>query len=78
LGRWPDREELLSVPGLHLHDYCKAERAGRKIGHLSLTDDSREALWERGRQLLQLCGFEPRCGDLERALAWPGAGGAQV
>jgi 5-(carboxyamino)imidazole ribonucleotide synthase len=36
LGRWPSREALLAVPGLHVHDYGKAERPGRKIGHVTL------------------------------------------
>ncbi len=36
LGRWPVRERLLAVPGLAIHDYGKAERAGRKIGHVTL------------------------------------------
>jgi len=36
LGHWPQRDALLSVPGLHVHDYGKSERAGRKIGHVTL------------------------------------------
>jgi 5-(carboxyamino)imidazole ribonucleotide synthase len=68
LGRWPDRERLLAVSGLHLHDYCKAERAGRKIGHLSLGADHRSELWTEGRQILELAGFEHLSTSLERAL----------
>jgi len=33
IGRMPDRRKLLAVPGLHLHDYGKAARPGRKLGH---------------------------------------------
>jgi 5-(carboxyamino)imidazole ribonucleotide synthase len=36
LGQWPDRAQLLAIDGLALHDYGKAERAGRKIGHVTL------------------------------------------
>jgi len=25
------------VPGAHLHDYVKAARAGRKVGHVTIT-----------------------------------------
>lgn len=38
IGRWPDRDALLRIPGLALHDYAKAPRAGRKLGHLTLRD----------------------------------------
>lgn len=36
LGHWPSRDALLAVPGLAVHDYGKAERPGRKIGHVTL------------------------------------------
>ena len=36
LGSLPDRESLLAVPGLAWHDYHKAARAGRKVGHATL------------------------------------------
>jgi 5-(carboxyamino)imidazole ribonucleotide synthase len=32
----PSRDELLGVPGLHWHDYGKAPRPGRKIGHCTV------------------------------------------
>ncbi len=38
LGRWPDRATLLAIEGLAVHDYGKAERAGRKIGHVTLAN----------------------------------------
>lgn len=71
LGRWPDRPRLLSVPGLHLHDYCKAERAGRKIGHLSLSADCRSNLATEGREILHLAGFEHLRDEFESALGDP-------
>jgi len=33
IGRMPERKRILAVPGLHLHDYGKAPRSGRKLGH---------------------------------------------
>jgi 5-(carboxyamino)imidazole ribonucleotide synthase len=42
------------VPGAHLHWYGKAARPGRKVGHITLRRDSREALEEALPLLLQL------------------------
>ena len=36
IGNLPDVEKLLEIPDLHLHDYGKVPRPGRKIGHLTL------------------------------------------
>ena len=36
IGKLPSRDELLGVPGLHWHDYGKAPRPGRKIGHCTV------------------------------------------
>jgi len=38
IGQWPERAALLAVPGLHVHDYEKQPRAGRKLGHVTLWD----------------------------------------
>ena len=32
IGELPDRNQALSVPGLHWHDYGKSPRTGRKVG----------------------------------------------
>ena len=40
LGQWPDKTALLRIPGLHVHDYGKLPRPGRKLGHLTITDTS--------------------------------------
>jgi 5-(carboxyamino)imidazole ribonucleotide synthase len=37
IGAMPDQESVLAIPGAHLHDYGKAPRAGRKLGHVTLT-----------------------------------------
>ena len=42
LGAWPDRAALLQVPGLHVHDYAKSPRPGRKLGHVTLWDAQSE------------------------------------
>ena len=36
LGDMPDRERLLQIEGLAFHDYGKAPRAGRKLGHCTV------------------------------------------
>jgi 5-(carboxyamino)imidazole ribonucleotide synthase len=48
LGVLPLRDAILGVTGAHLHDYGKASRAGRKVGHVTVTADSVE---ERDRRL---------------------------
>ncbi len=45
LGALPDRDRLLNLPGLAWHDYRKAARSGRKVGHATLVaaDDAQMA-----------------------------------
>ena len=38
IGALPPLDELLGLPGAHVHLYGKAPRAGRKVGHLTLVD----------------------------------------
>jgi 5-(carboxyamino)imidazole ribonucleotide synthase len=40
IGELPAREPLLGEPGLHWHDYGKAPRPGRKLGHITLVEGS--------------------------------------
>jgi len=40
VGQMPTREPLLREPGLHWHDYGKAARPGRKLGHLTICEPS--------------------------------------
>ena len=51
IGELPDSNELLSVPGAHLHLYGKSLRSGRKVGHVTVRADSNEQLQQRLRQL---------------------------
>ena len=47
IGRMPPHEQLLAIDGLHLHDYGKEPRPGRKLGHVTLLDRDRSALTAR-------------------------------
>ena len=53
IGRIPPRARLLGVPGLHLHDYGKRPRPGRKVGHCTLVAPSAAARDARARGLLK-------------------------
>jgi 5-(carboxyamino)imidazole ribonucleotide synthase len=55
LGRMPPRELILAFPGAHLHDYGKAARPGRKLGHCTVLDASRAALLDRLARLRTTC-----------------------
>jgi 5-(carboxyamino)imidazole ribonucleotide synthase len=52
IGELPDTAAVLRLPNTHLHLYGKAPRAGRKIGHITLTADDPVAL-TKGIQLLR-------------------------
>ncbi|MGH7639989.1 MAG: 5-(carboxyamino)imidazole ribonucleotide synthase [Candidatus Dormibacteria bacterium] len=39
LGELPEPEEVLALPGAHLHLYAKERRPGRKLGHVNVTGD---------------------------------------
>src|SRR5579863_5805404 len=53
IGEMPVREALLSEPGLHLHDYGKETRHGRKLGHCTLIEATAGSRNSRARALLQ-------------------------
>jgi 5-(carboxyamino)imidazole ribonucleotide synthase len=40
IGTMPEPAAVLAVPGAHLHDYGKAPRAGRKLGHVTVVADT--------------------------------------
>jgi 5-(carboxyamino)imidazole ribonucleotide synthase len=44
IGALPNRAAVLAIPGAHLHDYGKAPRPGRKLGHITLVEDDCAAL----------------------------------
>jgi 5-(carboxyamino)imidazole ribonucleotide synthase len=52
IGEMPTKTEVLGQPGLHLHDYGKSPRPGRKLGHLTLVERTSAARDRRARRLL--------------------------
>ncbi len=57
IGTLPDRTRVLRIPGAHHHDYGKAPRPGRKLGHGTVV--ARTAA-ERDRLLARLLRLVPR------------------
>jgi len=51
IGSVPPRDRLLAIDGLHLHDYGKAPRPGRKVGHCTLLAADRSAAIARLSEL---------------------------
>ncbi|MGC9385608.1 MAG: 5-(carboxyamino)imidazole ribonucleotide synthase [Hydrogenovibrio sp.] len=51
IGETGPVQEVLKMPNAFLHLYDKAERAGRKLGHINLVADSEDALYEQFKQL---------------------------
>jgi len=43
IGQIPPRRPILALPGVHLHDYGKEARAGRKLGHINIVADTLDA-----------------------------------
>jgi len=58
-AREPDWAGVLALPGAHLHLYGKSEaRAGRKMGHLTLTGSSPQVVRDAALQACALLGIE--------------------
>lgn len=52
IGTMPDRARLLRHPDVHLHDYGKEPRPGRKLGHLTVVEQDSARCERRARQLM--------------------------
>ena len=52
IGTMPGRPEVLQHPGVHLHDYGKEPRAGRKLGHLTVVEVDAARRDRRARHLM--------------------------
>ncbi len=52
IGDMPPRATVLGWEGVHLHDYGKQPRPGRKIGHCTVVEPTRARRDRRARQLL--------------------------
>lgn len=59
IGQLPDLQAVLAIPGCHWHSYGKAPRAGRKLGHITITAATEQILEQRCAQLEPLL-----CNDL--------------
>ena len=57
IGNMPDRSRVLAMPEVHFHDYGKAPRAGRKLGHCTVVAPTAAA---RNRVLKRLQTFASR------------------
>ncbi len=64
IGEMPDRTTLLRHPDVHLHDYGKSPRPGRKLGHATLCADDHDALFQRARALVEDLGCPDRLAGL--------------
>jgi 5-(carboxyamino)imidazole ribonucleotide synthase len=53
IGTMPKRQKLLDEPGLHLHDYGKVARTGRKLGHMTIVESTARKAEQRAKRLLR-------------------------
>ncbi|QCU90826.1 5-(carboxyamino)imidazole ribonucleotide synthase [Thiomicrorhabdus sediminis] len=57
IGETGPVEKVLQMPNAHLHLYDKSERAGRKLGHITITAENEDKLYE---QIKALNDFLPK------------------
>jgi len=53
IGQMPPRATLLGLAGVHLHDYGKEGRPGRKVGHCTVVEPTPARRDARARRLLK-------------------------
>jgi 5-(carboxyamino)imidazole ribonucleotide synthase len=58
IGALPDPRAVLAISGAHFHDYGKAPRPGRKVGHITITAGTIDELRERLAQVTGLPGTD--------------------
>jgi 5-(carboxyamino)imidazole ribonucleotide synthase len=58
IGALPDPGAVLAISGAHFHDYGKAPRPGRKVGHITITAADADELRARTAQLAGLPGTD--------------------
>jgi 5-(carboxyamino)imidazole ribonucleotide synthase len=56
IGSVPNPDDVKVVPGTHLHDYGKAPRPGRKVGHITITGPDQPTLETRLKAVQALVG----------------------
>ncbi|MGG6461731.1 5-(carboxyamino)imidazole ribonucleotide synthase [Solilutibacter silvestris] len=68
IGSMPDANPVLAEIGGHWHDYGKEARAGRKVGHATLRDDSTQALADALRRVGAALGRDDQVAPVIEAL----------
>jgi 5-(carboxyamino)imidazole ribonucleotide synthase len=58
VGALPDPGAVLAVPGAHFHNYGKAPRPGRKVGHITITARNGDALRASVARLAGMPGMD--------------------
>jgi 5-(carboxyamino)imidazole ribonucleotide synthase len=53
IGHLPPRRSLLALQDVHLHDYGKSARAGRKVGHCTIVEPTPARRDARARSVLK-------------------------
>jgi 5-(carboxyamino)imidazole ribonucleotide synthase len=53
IGQLPPAAQVLALPGVHLHDYGKSPRPGRKVGHCTLLEPTATRRDARTRAVLR-------------------------
>jgi 5-(carboxyamino)imidazole ribonucleotide synthase len=56
IGSMPARKAALGMPGVHLHDYGKSPRPGRKLGHLTAVAATARQRDRAALRLLRVAG----------------------
>ncbi|MGH8234848.1 MAG: 5-(carboxyamino)imidazole ribonucleotide synthase [Rhodanobacteraceae bacterium] len=69
IGELPDRDALIAIPGAHWHDYAKAPRPGRKVGHATVCAPDSKILSARLKQVGHVLGRESQVEPVIDALA---------
>ena len=62
IGRMPPRKAVLGMPGVHLHDYGKSPRPGRKLGHLTAVAATARQRDRAALRLLRVSGRQIESG----------------
>jgi len=68
IGELPDAQPILREPRAHWHDYGKAPRDGRKVGHATLRADSAGEMLERLRRVAGALARETQAAPVIEAL----------
>jgi 5-(carboxyamino)imidazole ribonucleotide synthase len=59
IGTLPIPQTIAAIPETFFHDYGKAAKPGRKLGHVTVQADNQAELWIRMQQILADVGEDP-------------------